>query len=1043
MYQGNKSTTSASLAELLTIETLRALERDEPRFLPSVDIPLARRVDRQDTGNADAMAKVLAERADNILRAEYGLGRAAIAAAIKWLWRIRILFVSFVAASAAGICGRVLLASAADHTVSVEGFVWFLALDLLMAIPPVLLMLAALIGHQSHGKSKSGPTRFIAEILEDLGKALTAFYWVVLAATGLIQKHLLSRAFPTAYSSEKVERFGEAMGVLAGGQSHLLLKAVATTSHFCWTIVCSVVLVCFFASTTFRDYDFQWHSTWLDQSGKLRWLEIGAAPIRWLPPTPVPDEHLVSYLSADVPKRGAELPPIPLSTRIVDLVRSTEESQERVHSSSDGVRSAERQGKGIEKQREEGIAAAKEHLHTLDSLVEAIRGDSNAMQLLGSHGLETLNDLTRQLRGLRATAKERKIAAEGLFFEETKDDRGAKPQSTTGHINAGQLALGNLLNDVNRQQQAAIQEAYLRRTARASCSHLMASFLLYYGILPRLLLFVIARIQLARSLRTIRPSLTSPYIAQIIANLSKPPMGPSSDPALPTQTSPDEVPFTSRANAVPIVPNSEDTSEPTLLPPAQLVSVPSTLATNAPPPSLARTPEETAPAAMSTDLGDRPVDAPSMPQPPPKSAAIFGYEVETPASGWGDAIPVSMLGEVADLGNAADRKSRSRVVSELGRLASEVRFLTIVVDLIGSPDNHFVSFLRAAIASLPADAIPRTVVLLSGGDDLRVKFSGDAERIRVRVRLWRDKVAECGVHENHVFEFDHRVATPESRRHLLERLEPILGAIPGQVLRSAAAVCLAGKFDRASKLICASAKSAATYSGPDQFANQTRELHEKICGLYDHEVTWLSRTCAAFSHPSDSLPPLVAAGADQASAALDKLQDGASSLIDVGRENLQQAQQWWSRFKGYARGLSGRWAIAGGLAAALGGSLVGVPAMATVWLLAAGAAVGSQFPLLKQKLFALLPYASDNQMEAADAGVAPAGFSLDDLVRTNVVWALVLELQGNSEETIATTLRCVLNDCCPGFIETVNETQELLDQVQQRLRQMPATEPVK
>lgn len=524
--QGKAPLGEVSLAELLTIDALRRLEKDEPRFVPSVDIACAEHHALQDKSDPDAAARALADRADDILRSEYGLGRSTIAEAMKWLSRIRVVCVAVVAASAVGICGRVLLAREADQTVSVGGFVWFLALDIMMAVPPVLLMLAGSMKLAGRGDPRSGPPSFIAEILEDLGKVLTAFYWVFLAGMNVIQKLLLSRAFPNAHSSEKVERYGKAVGALAGGQSHLLLKAVAMTSHLCWTIVCSVVLLCFFASTTFRDYDFQWHSTWLDQSGKLRWLECCATPIRWLPPTPSPDENLVAYLSADSANRRVESP-IPLSSLIVDRVRNAENSKERVHSCCDRVRSAEDHGKGVGKQRQEGFAAAQEHLHRLDTLVESIREDPNAIQLLGSQGLETLNDLVGRLRDLRASAEKRKIGAEALFFEEAENERGATPQSATYHINRAQQALGTALSDINRKQQAAAQAASLYSTARASSAHLMAAFLLYYGILPRLILFVIAKIQLARSLRTLRPSLTSPYIAKVIENLTRPPMGPS------------------------------------------------------------------------------------------------------------------------------------------------------------------------------------------------------------------------------------------------------------------------------------------------------------------------------------------------------------------------------------------------------------------------------------------------------------------------------------------------------------------------------------
>lgn len=122
MYQGKETVGEASLAELLTIETLRRLENNEPRFLPAVDVPLSSRVDPRDTDNADAMTGMFAERADTILRAEYGRGKSTIAAVVKWLVRVWIVIVGLILAVETGICGHVLLARGADETVSLEGF---------------------------------------------------------------------------------------------------------------------------------------------------------------------------------------------------------------------------------------------------------------------------------------------------------------------------------------------------------------------------------------------------------------------------------------------------------------------------------------------------------------------------------------------------------------------------------------------------------------------------------------------------------------------------------------------------------------------------------------------------------------------------------------------------------------------------------------------------------------------------------------------------------------------------------------------------------
>ena len=413
MYQRKETPSDASLAELLTIETLRRLERDEPCFVPSVDIPLASQIDPQETDNPGAMAGLLADRADNILQAEYGRGKSAIAAVVKWLVRSWIIIVIFVFVVETGICGHVLLARGADQTVSLEGFGWLLALDLLMAILSVLAMLAPLIGPR-RGRSKSVALGIIGQILEDLGKVLAVPYWVFRGVSGLIQERVLQRASPDAHPTRGIERFEEVIGALVGGQSHFLLKAAAATSHLLWTLALMLAFACFFTWTIFREYDFRWHSTWLDQAGQLWSLKVLAKPISWLPLTPVPDEQLVAYLNSDALKASTESMQALLDARIMDLARITEESEGRVRANSDKVWSTDLRDKGIERLRPQGIQAAKEYLHRLDSLIAAIQDDPSAVQLIGHQGQEILYDLDKQLRELKATAEERRTTAEEL-----------------------------------------------------------------------------------------------------------------------------------------------------------------------------------------------------------------------------------------------------------------------------------------------------------------------------------------------------------------------------------------------------------------------------------------------------------------------------------------------------------------------------------------------------------------------------------------------------------------------------------------------------
>ena len=576
-----------------------------------------------------------------------------------------------------------------------------------------------------------------------------------------------------------------------------------------------------------------------------------------------------------------------------------------------------------------------------------------------------------------------------------------KLQALGGRVYSDWHNLGRSLTEINRKQQAAARETHFRSKARASCAVLMAAFLLYYGILPRVLLLLIANFQLRLSLRRLRPSLTAPYFAKIVAYLSNPPMGPSPEPALATD-----------GQIGPVGPVDGSLTSPD------------------------QKPAKAKPAVTSTE--------PPEGAPPSSSlAVVFSYEVEVPANGWSDAIPLSAFGEVHDLGNANDRASRTLIISALRGLAVEIRDLVVVVDLIGSPDNQFVTFLQATIGLLPESARSGTVVLLSGGERLRAKFSDDVDRIRTRVLLWREKIAHCGVPEDHIFEFDHHVATAQSRHELRDRLEAIRGNGSGRVRQSSSAIRLAGRFSKAGTLICDAVKMVAGCSDADRFGSETRELHQRIRDLYEQEASLLARAFATVGGTPQSLTPVLTAAGDQASAGIDKLQNGAQTLVQVGRDKAEQAQQWWSHFKGYTAGLSGRWAVAVGLAAALSGSLAGVPAMASLWAFVAGAALGCQVPSLfsslKQKLLRLLPGAGRGGTGNAAIQVTTDDMCLDDLVRTNVVWALVLELQGNSEEVIAKTLQWLLTDCHPGLIESLGKTQELLHEVEDRLRQLLAT----
>ena len=98
-----------TLADLLTIQTLRVLDNNEPRFVPTIDVPIAGTLAPRALQDRLTAEHVLADRADQILRSEYGIGTQAIAGIVKTVRFGLFAFVALITAGATTLCGRVLL----------------------------------------------------------------------------------------------------------------------------------------------------------------------------------------------------------------------------------------------------------------------------------------------------------------------------------------------------------------------------------------------------------------------------------------------------------------------------------------------------------------------------------------------------------------------------------------------------------------------------------------------------------------------------------------------------------------------------------------------------------------------------------------------------------------------------------------------------------------------------------------------------------------------------------------------------------------------
>jgi hypothetical protein len=689
-----------------------------------------------------------------------------------------------------------------------------------------------------------------------------------------------------------MEGMAEVARTAVSSHSHLLLRAVAATSHLCWTIVCAIVLVCFLASTTFRDYDFRWHSTWLDESRKLHWLQIATAPIGWLPLVSHPNDQLVRYLSSDAPESADAQPKL----------------------------------------------------------------DAPAMEAAAV----------------------------------------ARPQKKA-----------HLLDDIQAKRQDAVQ---LRTRARAACVDLMAAFLLYYGFLPRVVLAVLARIQFRLSVRRLIPSLTAPYFATILSNLKSPPLAPSPELVEATSASGKSA----RESDMPPSSESSQISPPELDADLRDVSV----STMPVPPK-------------------KPAVQPAPRPPLPSLSVVFSYEIKPPEEGWAEAFGLAEFGKPVDLGNATDRTSRKHVIDEMNRLSTQIRNITIVLDLVGSPDNQVITFIRTALACVPETVRAETVTILTCGDRLRKKYSGNPERVHTHVFLWREEIAKCGIPEEHILEHDHQLATTASLQILVSRLRAVHHKSEPSP-PSSSGVRIAGKFPQAKRLVHNAVQTLSSSMEPGRHEVAARQLHQEIQSLYQQEANSFAKALSKFREVSPSLTPIVDSAASEVSRRISQVQDGASDVMQVGREQIEHVQHLLLRFKRYKDGLSGRWAVAFGLAGALAGlSVVGATAVAGLATIAT-ATLGLHVPILAAKLRNLLRSPSKEPTNDSEVTNALDSFSLDDLVRTSVAWALVLELQGNTEEAITHTLQCVLAGCCPDLVDSLAKTTELLDEVEQRLAQVSA-----
>jgi hypothetical protein len=362
--------------------------------------------------------------------------------------------------------------------------------------------------------------------------------------------------------------------------------------------------------------------------------------------------------------------------------------------------------------------------------------------------------------------------------------------------------------------------------------------------------------------------------------------------------------------------------------------------------------------------------------------AIVGLEIEAPACGW--PPPVAGLAW-RDLGVVDGAAERHRAIDALAAHAAPS--LTVVVaSLAATPDRGLGGFIESAGRA----ARGPLAIVLTGGQRLRDRVrGGDAlhEAVARRVDDWRALAARCGVPAERVVEIDLDHLT----RATTDRLAALVGAAPH------GGAAPARRIEEAFSII---ADAAGRWTTPPDAPAQAL-LHRRIAEIYrGAAASWIERLPAPEGFLRDG------------AAARDALARAARSAVGLLPAHLR---------------LRPRWLAAGAAAGALGciaaASLVAPVAIGAlpIWS-ALGAAIAGAAG------------AATRAGSGDDAAVPEGGEERTaGAVRAAALFALLLELQGRPEASIARILGAALPEDGDGEVAPGADARAWLDGVRHRL----------
>lgn len=526
---------------------------------------------------------------------------------------------------------------------------------------------------------------------------------------------------------------------------------------------------------------------------------------------------------------------------------------------------------------------------------------------------------------------------------------------------------------------------------------LFLAYLLYYGVVPRLVLMLISRWLAARGWTSLKPRLKDSYFQTIIENIEKPPLDSSlEEQEGPEDQTPEYRPWRSQTQ---------------------------TGATNVSPPDSATGSEKQAPK-KSVEA------APAQEHVRGTNTVVFSYDVPEPSEGWPKALAMAGNGYVMSLGNAGDRASRKKTSTEIADQKAEIGLLVVVADLVDNPDGLFEHFVRENVDRLSPHA-GRSLILV-GGERLRQRYEGDSQKVGTRIDLWKQRAIAAGIEKEKIVEFDHEHATTAAQNILRDKMKAMQPQAK-QTNESPSAsghLQVAGLFRKAtSVVIMGRIHENTAHQSPEELRQTTAEIHTGLRSLYRKQASVLEKAFANVNIDTNRIRSAVSQKAHLAQDQFDKLEDFSRMSALVQR---------------YTKGLSGKWAIGGGVVCALGsGTLAALSAPALLPALIPAVTLGAQAGVLGSVFSAHAPHLvakltrrrpkPEGDAEIPEEDLIPEDqFCLDDLVRSSTLLALILEFQGNAEDRIAQSLETILSDVPDTELNTPEAASLWLTQVADR-----------